>query len=127
MLEKRKIYLCKHCGNVVEGLWNGDPAVKCCGDPMEVLVGNTTDAATEKHVPVVTKDGNKLSVKIGEIAHPMEATHYILFIEVLDGDKVLRHDLKESDTVAEAEFLVAEENLIIRAYCNLHGLWQIEI
>jgi superoxide reductase len=50
--------------------------------------------------------------------------HYILFVELIVGKKVLRHDFTDGDSVAEAEFLV-EENVpvIAREYCNLHGLW----
>ena len=38
----------------------------------------------------------------------MESDHYIIFIEVLAGDKVLRHYFKEGDEKAEALFSVEE-------------------
>jgi superoxide reductase len=54
----------------------------------------------------------------------MTKEHYILFIELIAGKKVLRHDFSEGDSVAEAEFLVEESgSLIAREFCNLHGLW----
>ena len=31
----------------------------CCGQKMEELVPNTTDAAVEKHVPVISVEGNR--------------------------------------------------------------------
>ena len=124
MLEKKQVYRCEVCGNIVEGVWNGKTSVSCCGQPMTKLVPNTVDAATEKHVPVIKRDGDVVTVQIGEVAHPMVPKHYILFIEVLAGDKVYRHDFKEGDTVAEATFLVDAETVITaRAYCNLHGFW----
>lgn len=123
MLEKKQVYFCKHCGNVVEGLWNGKPSVSCCGEPMQKLEPNTTDAATEKHVPVIERDGNKVTVKVGSAAHPMVPDHYILFVEVLAGDKVYRHDFKEGDAVAEATFTVEEADVTARAFCNKHGFW----
>ena len=123
MLEKSAVYKCDVCGNVVEGLWNGKPSVSCCGKPMTRMVPNTVDAAKEKHVPVILRDGNKVTVKVGEVAHPMTPEHYILFIEVLAGNKVYRHDFKEGDTVAEAHFLIEEKEITARAYCNLHGFW----
>jgi len=91
---------------------------------MRELVANTVDAAKEKHVPVITRAGNKVTVTVGSVAHPMTKEHYILFVELIAGNKVLRHDFAEGDTVAVAEFLV-EENVpvIAREYCNLHGLW----
>jgi superoxide reductase len=55
----------------------------------------------------------------------MASEHYILFVELLVGDKVLRHDFKEGDTVAEAVFMVEDTGapLAAREFCNLHGLW----
>lgn len=125
MLKKKSVYKCDMCGNVVEGLWNGDPTIFCCGKEMRELVANTTDAAVEKHVPVIVRDGKKVTVTVGAVAHPMTKEHFILFVELLVGDKVLRHDFKEGDTVAEAVFMVADESapLQAREYCNLHGFW----
>lgn len=123
MLEKKAVYKCEVCGNIVEALWNGKPSVICCGKPMTKQEPNTVDAAKEKHVPVLELDGNKVTVKVGEVAHPMTPEHYILFVEVVAGDKVYRHDFKEGDENAEATFLIEEQDLVARAYCNMHGFW----
>jgi superoxide reductase len=124
MVNKNSVYKCKECGTVVESLWNSNDALQCNGNAMAELVANTTDAAKEKHVPVIERSGNKVTVKVGSVAHPMTKEHYILFIELIAGDKVLRHNFKEGDTVAQAEFLV-EEGIPVQAreFCNLHGLW----
>lgn len=123
-IEKKSVYKCEICGNIVESLWNGTPNVDCCGKPMQKLEENSVDAAVEKHVPVITRDGNKVTVKVGEVAHPMTPEHYILFIEVVAGNKIYRQDLIEGDTVAEATFLIEEKDIYARAYCNLHGFWR---
>ena len=125
MIEKGSVYFCEHCGNVVESLWDGKPSVQCCGEDMKKLEPNTKDAAVEKHVPVIERDGNKVTVKVGEVPHPMTPEHYILFVELIAGNKTYRHDFKEGDTVAEATFLVDESvtDLVAREYCNLHGFW----
>ncbi len=57
-------------GNIVAVVKDGGVTPSCCGEPMELLVAGSTDAATEKHVPVVTKDGNHIKVSVGEVAHP---------------------------------------------------------
>jgi superoxide reductase len=124
MVKKKSVYYCEKCHNIVEALWDGDHDVNCCGEPMVELKANTVDAAQEKHVPVIVRDGNKVTVKVGEAPHPMGADHYILFVEVVAGDKVYRHDFKEGDTVAEASFLVEEQEIKARAFCNLHGFWE---
>ena len=125
MIKKKAVYKCEICGNVVESVWDGKVPVHCCGKAMTELVANTVDASKEKHVPVIEKDGNKVTVKIGSVAHPMTNEHYILFIEVVDGDYVYRRDLKLGDA-AEATFTVQSEKVIARAFCNLHGFWQAE-
>lgn len=124
MIEKKKVYECDLCGNIIESLWNGKPDISCCKQPMKELTLNTVDAAVEKHVPVIERDGNRVTVKVGEVPHPMQSDHYILFIEVIAGNKVYRHDLIEGDTVAVATFLIEEADIKARAFCNLHGFWE---
>jgi len=126
MIKKKSIYLCKKCRNIVESLWNGKAPLMCCGETMEELVANTVDAAVEKHVPVIERNGNKVTVKVGSVPHPMQKEHYILFVELLVGDKVYRHDFKEGDTIAEAVFTIEDTSaaIVAREFCNLHGLWQ---
>ena len=72
---------CSKCGNFITFLTEKTPCTPiCCGEPMEELVANTTDAATEKHVPVITVDGDKVTVQVGSTIHPMTPDHYIQFI-----------------------------------------------
>jgi superoxide reductase len=124
MITKKSIYYCKKCHNIVESLWNGKVPLVCCGEDMQELTANTVDAAVEKHVPVIERDGNRVKVSVGSVPHPMEKDHYILCVEVLAGDKVYRHDFKEGDTKAEAEFIIDETDIVAREFCNLHGLWK---
>lgn len=122
---KQKFLICKHCGNIVAYVKESGVPIVCCGEEMVELIPGTTDASKEKHVPVISIDGNIVTVTVGSVAHPMLPEHYILFVELLVGDKVLRHDFKEGDTVAEAVFMVEDPNapMTAREYCNLHGLW----
>lgn len=90
---------------------------------MNLMVENTEDASYEKHVPVVEKTDDGILVKVGSDVHPMEEKHYIEWIEVIAGNKVYRQDLKAGDA-PEAEFKIQADNIIVRAYCNLHGLWK---
>ncbi|MGD9202220.1 MAG: desulfoferrodoxin [Chitinispirillia bacterium] len=124
MMEKKAVYKCEVCGNVVESLWNGKPPVVCCNKPMVKLEANTVDAATEKHVPVIIREGNTVTVKVGEVDHPMTEKHYIVFAEVVAGNKVYRQDFTPEDEKAQATFLIEETDIIARAYCNLHGFWR---
>ena len=82
-MEKLSVFKCAKCGNIVEVMHVGGGTLVCCGEPMKELKENTTDAAQEKHVPVL--EGSK--VKVGSVAHPMQDDHYIEWIEVINGER----------------------------------------
>ena len=122
---KLQVYKCGVCGNIVEVLHVGGGALVCCGRPMDMLAENTTDAATEKHVPVIEQDEAGIKVRVGQVAHPMDQSHYIEWIEVIADDRVCRRFLSPGD-VPEAVFHVQGGQITARAFCNLHGLWKAE-
>lgn len=117
-------YRCNECGNIVTLIRNNGGPLDCCGTPMEKLEANSTDAAHEKHVPVITKDGGKIKVVVGSTAHPMLAEHYIEWICLVSGDRAEFKYLKPGEE-PKAEFEGAESGTVL-AYCNLHGLWKAE-
>ena len=123
MTKQREIYRCPVCGNMVEVLNPGAGELMCCGKPMILLQENTTDAAQEKHVPVVEKTADGYRVKVGSVEHPMLNEHFIQWIELLTPKSVLRRELKPG-CKPEATFITNEECLCARAYCNLHGMWK---
>ena len=123
MAERLEVYKCDVCGNIVALLHVGGGELVCCGQPMKRLVENTVDAAREKHVPVVEKVAGGFKVKVGGVAHPMEAKHYIEWIEVIADGKSYYQFLKPGDA-PEAVFKLEAAQVTARAYCNLHGLWK---
>lgn len=123
MTATRSVYKCMICGIVTEVLHAGDGELVCCGQPMKRLAENTTDAAKEKHVPVIEKIDGGYRVKVGSVAHPMEEKHYIEWIELQTEDRVYRKFLAPGQT-PEAEFVTDAQNVSAREYCNLHGLWK---
>lgn len=75
-----KFYKCETCGNIITKLKDSSVNVVCCGNPMKELIPGEVDAAVEKHVPAVTIEGDKVTVKVGSVPHPMVENHYIEFI-----------------------------------------------
>ena len=122
MKEKVNYFKCPICGNVIEVV-NGDiNRVKCCNKELELLVANTTDGALEKHVPVYEIDNNEIIIKVGEVIHPMEEKHYIMWINLVTDNKVIRVSLKPGDEpIIRLPYI---KDSIIYEYCNLHGLWK---
>ncbi|MFH1368449.1 MAG: desulfoferrodoxin [Elusimicrobiota bacterium] len=123
MKKRGEVYKCSVCGNIVQVNFVGGGDLVCCGQPMNLQVENTVDAAKEKHVPVVEKTSNGYKVKIGGVAHPMEEKHYIQWIELIADGKSYIQYLKPGDK-PEAEFCVTAATVSAREYCNLHGLWK---
>lgn len=118
-----EIYKCEVCGNIVETVHAGGGELICCGQPMQLLEEKTEDQGMEKHVPIIEKTDNGVLVKIGEILHPMEETHYIEWIEIIADGKVYKKFLKPGDK-PEAEFNIKDSNIEAREYCSVHGLWK---
>lgn len=119
------IYKCEVCGNIIEVLHEGMGELHCCGQPMKLMLENTVDASYEKHVPVGERDDSILTVKVGSASHPMTEEHYIQWIEVLVGNKAYREFLKSGqDPQASFSIETGGEPVVLREYCNLHGLWK---
>jgi superoxide reductase len=120
-----KFYICNHCKNIITYIVPSGVKVVCCGEPMTEIIPGSIDAATEKHVPVVKKDGNKVTIEVGSVAHPMTEEHYINFIAVETKQGSQIKYLKPGDA-PKAEFLISDGDEYVAAYanCNLHGLWK---
>ncbi len=123
MTELKQVYKCNVCSNIVEILHAGRGQLVCCNKPMVLFTENTVDAAREKHVPVVAREGDRVKVTVGSVLHPMEEKHYIEWIEIIADGRLYRKFLKPGEA-PEAEFLCRAENVVAREYCNLHGLWK---
>ncbi|MBU0760161.1 MAG: desulfoferrodoxin [Nanoarchaeota archaeon] len=119
----KEIYRCEICGNIVELVHVGGGVLTCCGQPMKLLEGKTSDEGNEKHVPVIEKTEKGFLVKVGSVEHPMEQEHYIEWIEIIADNKVYRKFLNPGDK-PEAQFEIQAESITAREYCNLHGLWK---
>lgn len=125
MTEQLQIHKCDVCGNIIEVLHPGASPLICCGQPMRLLKENSTDAATEKHVPVIEKTADGYKVTVGSVPHPMEDKHFIEWIELIADGKSCKKFLKPGDK-PEAEFNISASKVTAREYCNLHSLWKAE-
>ena len=107
-----KFYKCEKCGKIAVLFRESQCPTKCCGEAMVEIVPGTVDAAREKHIPDIVKDGSVIKISVGSVEHPM-----------LDAKK----DLKPGDK-PYAEFVMADGEELVAAYesCNLHGIWKAE-
>lgn len=123
----KRFFICKHCGNIIGLIHASGAPVSCCGEHMTELIPNTVDAAQEKHVPVITVDGNKVTVQVGSVVHPMLDSHYIqwIYLETKHGGQ--RKALKPGDKPVATFILEDDEPVAAFEYCNLHGLWKATV
>ncbi|MBN1425206.1 desulfoferrodoxin [Candidatus Fermentibacteria bacterium] len=123
MAARSEVYKCAACGNIVEVLHGGEGTLVCCGEPMELLTENTTDAAKEKHVPMIERVEGGIKVSVGSVPHPMVEKHYIEWIELIADGKSYRQFLNPGEEPV-AVFPIVATTVAAREYCNLHGLWK---
>jgi superoxide reductase len=99
----------------------------CCGKKMTKLEPGVVEASHEKHIPVVSVDGNIVNVAVGSVGHPMIEAHSILWV-YLQTDKGGQRKNLEVGKAPVASFALADEKPVaVYAYCNLHGLWKADI
>lgn len=130
MSEQLDLYKCNVCGNIIEIINPGYGQLVCCSVPMEHLHEQTgDDEFQEKHVPIITLEGENKTIRVGSIPHPMEKEHYIIFIEAISPDKkyLKRKYLKPNeepklDLKASCHY----DELFARELCNIHGIWVSE-
>lgn len=123
-----KFYICRRCGNIVTKLTSSKVPLHCCGQPMELLEAGVTDAAVEKHVPVVSVEDGLVKVAVGSVAHPMVEEHFIQWVAVETERDALIHWFHPSEA-PEAVFALAPGQQVkaVYEYCNLHGLWKKDL
>ncbi|MEE0969681.1 MAG: desulfoferrodoxin family protein [Clostridia bacterium] len=122
---EQKFYICEHCGKVITVVKESGVPVKCCGENMRELIPGTTDAASEKHIPVIAIEGNTVTVTVGSVEHPMTEEHYIEWISLETKEGCQIKTLKPSSKpVAVFALSDSDEAVSSHAYCNLHSLWK---
>ena len=127
MKKEPKFFICKHCGHIVTFINESGAPLSCCGDKMNEILPNTTEAAVEKHIPVVTTDGNLITINVGSVPHPMTEEHYIQWIYLETSTGFLMTYLNATDSPIASFELTSEKAIAAYAYCNLHGLWKVEL
>ena len=131
MKEPNTIWKCAECGIVFEALQpceKGDDCIPaCCGRGMTRMLENRSDGAGEKHVPVLEREGQTVTVKVGSVAHPMLEAHSIRWIALETKEGMQRKQLQPGEE-PKASFALTEGDEPVAAYeyCNLHGLWKAE-
>ncbi len=129
MTEVMQVYKCNICGNIVEIINSGFGELVCCSVPMEKLEEKTSDEnLQEKHVPIITMEGENKIIRVGSIPHPMEDNHYIVFIEAISPDKkYLKRKYLHPNEEPKLDLKhngCAYETFTARELCNIHGLWK---
>ena len=123
-----KFYFCPICKNLLVTVNESGVTPSCCGETMKELVVNTVDAAVEKHVPHVVLEGKHVYVEVGSVPHPMTEAHYIDFVVLETNLGFYTHHLNRSEP-AKTEFVLLKDEVPVAVYeyCNLHGLWKVNL
>lgn len=122
-----KFLVCERCGNLVGVISDSGAPISCCGQPMKVIEAGTVEASREKHIPVVTVEGDTVKVSVGSAAHPMAEEHSILWVYLRTDKGGHRKNLAVGGSPEVCFRLCDETPVAVYAYCNLHGLWKTDI
>ena len=116
-VKRMVFYVCPVCGNIIQSMGIG--AYSCCGVHLPVLEAEAAEGEHAIHAEL--SDGDYYVT----LDHPMEKSHYISFICHVTADR------------AEFIKLYPEQNAAVRiqkrmrgtlyAFCNRHGLFQIDL
>ncbi len=115
-----KVYQCEKCGKTIVSSHELKELVG-----WKELIAGSTDAAQEKHVPVVTKKCKTVSVNVGSVSHPMTEAHLIEWVAV-ETEQGYQIKYLSADSAPTCTFTLADGDkaVAVYAYCNLHGLWK---
>ena len=126
MTKLNEVYKCNVCGNMVEVVHASMGELTCCNQPMEAQKEKMADEGLEKHVPVATITDEGIEVVVGSVEHPMQEAHYIEWIEIVTTRGVYRKYLNPGERPS-ASFRCRGKATQVRAYCNIHGLWKVDV
>ena len=126
-MKNTKFYICPVCRNTVEMVYDTDIALYCCGEKMVELIPNTVEASEEKHIPTVKVADDMVEVNVGSVDHPMEAVHWIEWVQLVTNKGSYRKHLNPGEAPKVAFLLGEEKPISVYAYCNLHGLWKTDL
>ncbi len=123
-MKSLKLYKCDVCGELIAVIEGSSETLTCCGQLMKEIKPKVNDFANEKHLPVVERKKDVVTVFIGSIDHPMESNHYIEWV-LLQTNKGIKLNKLCSDDKPMTKFILCPGERVIRvyAYCNIHGLW----
>ena len=115
-----RVYQCEKCGKTIVVK---DELKELTG--WKELIACSTDAAKEKHVPVVTKKCKTVKVDVGSVAHPMTEEHLIEWValETEQGFQI-KHLKPAAEPVVTFTLADGDKAVAVYAFCNLHGLWK---
>ena len=95
---------------------------------VELMEAKVAGEGEGKHVPVVEVEGSLVTVRVGEVQHPMDDGHFIAFIalQTSEGDQIVR---LQPGQEPKAVFALAPDAKPLAAYeyCTKHGLWKVEL
>ena len=89
---------------------------------------HASEGASEKHLPIIETDGNRVTVKVGSIFHPMSEEHNIGWVCLeTEAGVTMRVPLDSAcDPVAYFTLEDGDAPKAAYAWCNLHGFWKGE-
>ena len=122
---KERFFICNHCGNIIAMIRDRGVPIHCCGEKMQEIIPGTTEASTEKHIPVYDVKDGTVTVSVGSTEHPMTPEHYIEWV-CIESEDGFQYKRLKPNTPPQAVFSIAKGDQVeaVYAFCNQHSLWK---
>ena len=126
-LKNLNFYKCEICGNISYKVCDSGNSLSCCGRVMTPMMSESTDGDPEVHVPVCVCKGTTVCVTVGAKDHPMTEGHHIEFISIITDRGVYMKTMAHAGHPSTCfEISDGEKVLLVKAFCNLHGMFEAE-
>lgn len=116
-MKKTQFYVCPVCGNVIRSIGKG--SFSCCGIQLPAAIAEDEDESHKLEVDIIE---NEYFVHMD---HAMSKQHYISFFAYVTSDhcEIVKFYPEQN---AEHRFM-RKGHGIFYAYCNIHGLFQVNV
>lgn len=129
MRKEPQFFIDHKTGTVLEAVYSSKPVPSPDQLTLSTLIPNTSDGASEKHLPVIEISGTHVTVKVGSTFHPMTPEHSIDWVMLQTEAGCCQRVCLDPDCEPVVHFTIEQGDSPVAAYayCNLHGFWKTTV
>lgn len=108
---KQKLYVCRHCGNVIAMIRNKGVPVYCCDEKMQEFIPAESEASGEEQLPVYQQEGNIVHVTAASAEYPRSGVQDVQWI-CLETEQGIQYAYLNPEDYPMAKFSVCDGDTV---------------